>query len=760
MAGYAERMRAFREGYVPPDEVAVPPGLKLHTTADEDVDPVTYEVLRSRLFSINLDHQEIIRRMSGSGVVVYADDFNTTIATETGEGVVFGPSMQFFAGCADACIKWTLEYRAATVGIRPGDVFVQDDPWVGTNHAMDTAMYAPVFVGDELFCWVYNVVHQQDIGGVEPGGFVQQATEAFWEPTFFPPTKLVDQGVWRDDVVDAWIRRSRMPEMNHLELKSQVAGLRFAAAAIERINHEYGPSTLKAVMARMIATTERAVAERIGTIPDGTWRDERYIAGAVPGDRNIYKMVLSVRKHGARLTFSNEGTDPSVGAVNTTATVWRSAILNAAMPLLAYDQYLCGAGVLKCIDFEPSYGSITSARWPAAVGTSLGTILAVTQAQHLINKMMGAAPALRRNVIGASAVHTQVYTQVFGTTAAGDPYANFPFDCGGGGTGAFAFRDGIHHGGGIISTSLKLGNVEEWEQSIPFIYLYRREVTGGGGHGKWRGGTSLVAGWTGHKLTEGFISSGGLLSSVTQGHGNAGGYPGSGGALWTAQDTSIKDAFASGVLPGSPREVRELAPHGAIAPPKKFDNRLGDSDVFELKPSFGAGHGDPLERDLELIRADLEDGQLTAAQAREIYGAAVGADGSIGEEATEELRASLRRRRLERACRRPSDPMGQAELNGGFATETVAEATLDGVRVLACADCGQALAARDQNYRLGCAWVHVALPDIDADLYTATTDQVDAEMILRQYICPSCARLIDTDICPADDPAFQDVALA
>ena len=32
--------------------------------------------------------------MSGSGVTVYADDFNTCIATENGDGVVFGPSMQ------------------------------------------------------------------------------------------------------------------------------------------------------------------------------------------------------------------------------------------------------------------------------------------------------------------------------------------------------------------------------------------------------------------------------------------------------------------------------------------------------------------------------------------------------------------------------------------------------------------------------------------------------------------------------------------
>jgi N-methylhydantoinase B len=759
MSQYSERIRSLREGYLPPSELDVPASLALHRAGDEDVDAVTYEVLRSRLWSINLDHQEIIRRMSGSGVTVYADDFNTAIATETGEGVVFGPSMQFFAGCADAVIAWTIEHRAETVGIRPGDVFIQDDPWVGTNHAMDTAAYAPVFVDGRLFCWVYNVVHQQDLGGVEPGGFVQQASDTFWEPTVFPPTKLIDQGVWRDDVVDAWIRRSRIPEMCQLEVKSQVAGLRFAAAAIERINSEYGPETLKGVMRRMITTTEKAVKNRIRSIPDGTWRDERYIAGALPEDRGLYKLVLSVRKAGDTLTFSNEGTDPSTGAFNTTAPVWRAAILNAAMPLLAYDQYLCGAGVLRCMEFEPSYGSITTARWPAAVGTSLGTILAVTQAQHLINKLISSVPEMARNIIGASAVHTQAYTQVFGTHANGEAYANFPFDCGGGGTGAFAFRDGIHHGGGIISTRLKLGNVEEWEQAIPFLYLYRREVLGGGGHGKWRGGTSLVSAWTGHKLREGFISSGGLLQSVTQGHGISGGYPGSGGAFWSALDTSIRDAFDSGVLPGTPEELRAIAPHGGLAPSKKFNNRLGESDLFEMKPSFGAGHGDPLERDLELIWEDVRDGQLSSTHAREIYGAVVDAE-SVDHDASSELRLATRRRRLEIAARRPAETSARVEeTNDQGVTETVALAVLDGTEVLACVGCGQVLCGRRDNYRDGCAWVHTALNELDPDLFTSTVNQVDVEMVLRQYVCPSCARLIDTDICPADDPAYQDVAL-
>ena len=67
------------------------------------------------------------------------------------------------------------------VGINEGDVFLQDDPWIGTNHQMDAAVYAPVFWDGKLFAWVYNVIHQRELGGVEPGGFVQQAHDVYSE---------------------------------------------------------------------------------------------------------------------------------------------------------------------------------------------------------------------------------------------------------------------------------------------------------------------------------------------------------------------------------------------------------------------------------------------------------------------------------------------------------------------------------------------------------------------------------------------------
>jgi len=346
---YQRRWRSLAEGYLPHDRLEIPGGLTLHDDVETDIDTIGYEVVRSRLWAINQDHMHTIRRISGSGVTVYAWDFSVSIQTEEGDGVVFGPGILFFAGCADLVVKWTLEHRAGNVGINPGDIFAQCDPWVGTNNQMDAAVYAPIFVDGRLFCWVYNCVHQQEVGGVEPGGFVQQARDTYWEASTFPPVKLVEAGVWREDLVDAWIRRSRLPQLNHLELKSQVAGVEFARARMEDMIATYGAARVKGVMRRMISNTETAVRSRVRTVPDGTWRDVRLCAGALPGDRKLYRLELAITKEDDRLIFDNSGTGDSVGSINTTPGVWRAALLHAALPLLAWDQYLCGAGVLACL---------------------------------------------------------------------------------------------------------------------------------------------------------------------------------------------------------------------------------------------------------------------------------------------------------------------------------------------------------------------------------------------------------------------------
>lgn len=752
------RAESFVDGYLPPAELVVDPSLRFHDEVDADIDPVSYEVLRSKLWNVNWDHQETIRRVSGSQVVVYGYDFNTTIQTEDGAGVCFGPGNLFFGGCADVVVKWTLEHRSMNVGINDGDIFLQDDPWIGTNHQMDAAVYAPVFWEGKLFAWVYNVIHQRELGGVEPGGFTQQAHDVYAEPTFFPPMKLVEGGKVREDVVDAWVRRSRLAGLMTLELRSQIAGVEIARTRVLELVERYGAARVKGTMRKMIETTAGVVGERLARLPDGEWSDTRYVSGAVVGDLTPYKFSLTVRKQGDRLTYTNAGTDPSVGSFNITAGVLRACITNSLLTFLCYDQYLCAAGLLEQVDFEFERGTITAAHHPAAVSTSLGLVVALVQAQYLNAKMLSTNEETAHHTFGVSGCATLIYNHTFGVDQYGAPTANFPLDGIVGGLGAFPWRDGLAHGGTMSSTMNPVGSVESMEREVPMLYLYRREAADSGGHGRWRGGACIVSAMVGHRSPEHYISSGGLAQSVTQGMGLLGGWPATGGTMWRAEDSAIRRWLDSARIPARPEELREMAPHGDLATPKVFNNRLCEDDVFEVIPNPGAGYGDPMLREPEVVAAEVREGRLSAAEARAIYGVDVGEDGELAP-GHEEFRHERHQARLAESKAPLEAADGRLDEQDGLALATVAfGAGEGGEQLLGCRECGQALAPREGNYRLGARRLELSLVELGAN-FLDPAQQVGHELIFRSYLCPGCGVALDGEVCKPNDEPVWDVRL-
>jgi len=302
-------------GYVPPKELKISPKLKLHKGAETEVDPVTYEVIRHNLWNINEEHGATIQRISGSPVAMYALDLNPSILTEDAEFVYFGPYMQYMSGVTDTQVKWILEHRSDNPEIKPGDMFLANDPWVGAAHQMDVMLICPIFHGDELFCWITNCLHQYDIGGITPGSFCPSAESAFEEGILIPPVKLIENGIIRKDIEDIYLRSSRKPKMVALDLRAQIAGNVTAKARIEALLERYGADKVKAVMRQVIAKAEVAFLDKMARLPDGVWQDRTYVESCRPGDRRTHRVVITVKKEGNRLIFENEGTAPQDGAM-------------------------------------------------------------------------------------------------------------------------------------------------------------------------------------------------------------------------------------------------------------------------------------------------------------------------------------------------------------------------------------------------------------------------------------------------------------
>jgi N-methylhydantoinase B len=741
--------------YVPPDELRISPKLRLHRSWSDDFDPVTFEVIRHNLWNVNEEHGATIQRISGSPVAMYALDLNPSILTEDAEFVYFGPYMQYMSGVTDTQVKWILENRSDNPGIRDGDMFLANDPWVGAAHQQDVMLICPVFWEEELFCWVTNCLHQYDIGGITPGSFCPGAQTAFDEGILIPPVKIIEGGEIRRDIEELYLRSSRKPELVALDFRAQMAGNAAARTRILQLIRRYGATVVKGVMKRILANGEAAFLDKMRRLPDGTWRDRTYVECCRPGDRGTYRVVLTVHKRGDRLTFENDGTDPQQGAMNATYSGWRGSIMVALNQLLCWDQYFSVGGALRHVAFDPTPGTLNCADFPASVSTAPVQAMEISlyPAYNAISKMMFSDPAMRRDVICIGGTSQWPATIFRGIDQWGERYGYLLIDPIGGAIGAFSTQDGISTGGQARTPICKLPNIEHTEQSFPLLFLYRKEVTDSGGPGRFRGGLSAESCFIPHnteRVVQDTLSSGNAIPTST---GMMGGYPGTTNIYRFLRNSDVLQRLAArrmvediGELTGEPTELQLRQENFEQLP----------ADVYAVVWSAAGGFGDPGERDPEAVFEDWQNGAVTLASAERIYGVVIDAEkGALDLAATQRQRTARRAARLA-GGKRPRRLDGPEALR---ISENLRVRLDNGDPHHCCAKCDADLGPAGDNYKNHCLREDRPVKEA-APLAGDPRRYIDAAPQFRQFFCPGCGALIENEIALAAEPVLHDIALA
>ena len=637
--------------YMPGDELDIHPSLTLHRDTAATVDPVTHEVLRHALWNVNLEHGNTVLRMSGSPIAAYGHDFNPAILDEEGDFVFFGPFLQYLAAATSAASKWTLEYRSDNPGIRPGDMFLFNDPWVGSTHQSDVGIVAPVFVDDRLFCWVGNTLHQWDTGGTAPGGFNPIAQDVFWESPCIPPVKIVEGGYLRRDIEEHYTRTSRMRELIALDLRAEITGCRVAVERIGSLIERYGADVVKATMRKLQDDSEAAFVRRLETIPDGQWSEEGWMEMKEPGDRGLYRNRLTLTKKGDRLIFSNFGSAPQAGTLNGVYGAWKGAVVSMLNTMMLFDQMFCIEGALRHCDFEVEPGTISCATHPAAVSGSpaLTLLQSIGLGGLVLSKMLATSTdaELRTEVQSCMGVFAYPISAIQGIDQRGNPYTSFLLDPCGAALAAHSWRDGQDTGGWPWDLQSTMPNVEDNELFYPILYLWRRELPGSGGAGTFRGGNGAEAGLIPHKTDR--ITYITITSEVAvPGPGLFGGYPTSTNSYLRITGADVREQLArTGRMPASVDEV-EHGEHYWI-PAKSFDQVPVPEDVIVFAWAGAGGYGDPVEREPERVREDVAAGRVPRDWAHETYGVALSGEGDkleVDAEGTERRRAAILAERL------------------------------------------------------------------------------------------------------------------
>jgi N-methylhydantoinase B len=625
------------------------PQLPLHSVSEQairEVDPLTYEVIRHRLWAITDEMGEALKRMSGSIVVTDCNDLGPGIMDELGDLIQVGLYNTELSASMDMAVKWTLENRFDNPGFEHGDMFLCNDPWVGGGiHQNDVSVFAPLFWEGELFGWTAAVAHQVDLGGVSPGSWTPRSQDVFWESLPTPPVKIVERNRLRADIEDVYLRRSRVPKLVALDLRAQVGANNVAQERLRALIVKYGAATVKAVMKRMMDDAERRLRDKLGELSDGQWGAVTYQDQAKMGDRDVHKIVLNMTKKKDQLTFDFTGTDPQSGMINCTYAGIRGGIMPIILPLLCGDIPWSPGGIYRCFDIIAEEGTMNNCTFPAGVCKASVASCWATQnvVTECISGMLDTSPVHRKRAMSVCC-GTWDLSLIAGVDQRDHPFVTLCCDPMAGGLGARTDMDGVDTGGLACIPMGRIPDVEMTEFAFPVLYLWRREDRDSGGPGRFRGGlggsSCFVLHDTPARQIQMVFSGGG--KALPQAVGLSGGYPGS-----TMHDVIVRESTVRASLAGGrvPAELEELGGTVQIIQPED-ESDLQWNDVFYTQWQAGGGYGDPLLRDTQRVAYDVNEEKISVTAAIDIYGVVLDTDGSVDAEATERQRHQLR---LERA---------------------------------------------------------------------------------------------------------------
>jgi N-methylhydantoinase B len=698
------------------------------------VDPITFEVIKHRLWQINDEQSIAIRTISSSPIVVEGNDFNVGLFSDDGQVTTAGIGSVVHVGTIGDALRSIM--RGAT-HIRDGDIFLTNDPFLGALHQNDVVLASPVYYAGEIVMWVGNVLHHPDVGGIDEGSFCINARNLYQDPPryFF---KLVDQGELVRELEHTFVTNSRLPEMVALDLRAQIGAINAAKKRVIALLDERGAAMVRAVMRQSLDLSERQLRDVIRQLPQGSWTGEAWMDGDRVGSDRLHRVVVRLTRDGDALHFDFTDSSPQVdAAVNCTL---HATVAGAAVPIYTF---ICQSdidwndGVKRCLKVTAPKGTVVNATFPAPV--SICTIgfrwLVTVAASQAVAKMLDASGTFRDRVCPSWSVSANC-NNLFCTTADGRRVGALLSDHRGGGSAARAFADGFSHSGQTTSFSASMANVESQEWKLPVLYLYRRQLPDSGGAGRWRGGLTSEAALTPIGVPQMVLNATNTAGTeASNAHGIGGGYPGAGSQTRVMRGTTVWQQISAGTIPHNDDACGGTVEHL----PSKASSLLAQGDVLKFFAAGGGGFGDPLDREPEHVASDVANGWVTPEQSKDMYGVVMTPSGDVDVTATTAQRNAIHDARRQRPvgpwqpddhCQHPPD--------AGHKPWRVAEnIELEASGTLRCRHCHNLLSGRHGRIAIARRPLQTANP------WMALRHEGDSpHFVLEELSCPDCATLI------------------
>ncbi len=552
-------------------------------------DPISLEIMWSRLITITEEAWLTIRRTAFSLIIGEVQDFGCELLDAKGESLAHSPrSMPVFNLALPRAVKALLEAFPPET-LEEGDALITNDPWLCAGHLSDVALVTPVFKEGTLVGLVGSVAHCSDIGGTRDS---LAAREIYEEGLQIPPMKFYRAGEPNHDLLALIDRNVRKGEMVIGDLQAQYSANEVGARGLLRFMDEYKFDDLSTLAEVVQDRAEAAMREAIAALPDGSYQQRV----ALDGIGTPMTLGVTIEVRGDELDVHWDAPPQlAKGAVNSTLNYTASHTVYALKCMLTPD-IPSNAGCFRPIRVHAPEGSILNCSYPAAVN---------------IRTMTGwyCAPALFGALAEAMPDRVQAFTglpisvSAYGRDADGRTYNDHLFQ--GGGQGAGRAKDGVS--ALLFPTSAANTPVELFELRTPLLVGAKTLIADSGGAGERRGGL-------GQRLEVRKLFDDDLpvqlavmaYNLIEEAPGLAGGHAGSQSHLTLEDGEAVTRGWDLGTL----IELTRPQQHVTIELPG------------------GSGYGDPRERPLTAIQADYDQGYLSRGGLAD-YGCDVDTEGRV-----------------------------------------------------------------------------------------------------------------------------------
>ena len=435
-----------------------------------DADPIMLEVFNNLFMSIAEQMGATLANTAHSVNIKERLDFSCAIFSKDGDLIANAPHMPVHLGSMGESVRTIMQRNASRM--RPGDVYMMNNPYDGGTHLPDVTVITPIFddQGQEVIFVVASRGHHADIGGTTPGSAPADSRHIEEEGVVIDNFLLVREGKLFEDEVRAVLEGAqypcRNPSENIADLCAHIAANFTGVSELREMVTQFSLPVVQAYMQHVQDNAEASVRAVLGVLKDGHCRN-------VMDDGSAIEVHIRVDHENQSAIIDFTGTSPQhAGNYNAPAAVCRAAVLYVFRTLVDHDIPL-NEGCLKPLTLIIPEQSMINPCYPAAV------VAGNTEVSQTITDTLYAALGV---VAGAQGTMNN-------TLYGNENFQNYDTVCGGSGAGAdFHGTSAVH----THMTNTRLTDPEVLENRFPVRVQEFSIRRGSGGAGQYHGGDGVV----------------------------------------------------------------------------------------------------------------------------------------------------------------------------------------------------------------------------------------------------------------------------